>query len=254
MSTKGEILKGALKLSQFLIDALTTPGKPSRAAKIAVTNAANKANMSVPEFKEAAKKQIKGVVAKGSESDEAVAKRLGISVAELKKKRKASLAASKKKPKVTHTKKEDREIKKLVAQREREERGDIQKGAGVYGGKRVETVRGVAGRKGLQRPHTIESPGGRLKSKQKISTKDFTKQEKFKQELDPHADPQRMIAGEMGFKKSDIPSEKQLEELGLTIKGRKSGGTVKRNKGGAVRGVGQANKGFGNATYSRKMY
>jgi hypothetical protein len=118
----------------------------------------------------------------------------------------------------------------------------------------VETVRGAEGRKGLQRPHIIESPGGTLKSKQKISTKDFTKQEKFKQKLDPHADPQSMIAEEMGLKKSDIPSEKQLESMGLTIKGRKSGGTVKRNKGGAVRGVGQATKGFGNATYSKKMY
>ena len=35
---------------------------------------------------------------------------------------------------------------------------------------------------------------------------------------------------------------------------KKSGGVVKRNKGGSVRGVGQATKGFGNATYSNKMY
>jgi hypothetical protein len=34
----------------------------------------------------------------------------------------------------------------------------------------------------------------------------------------------------------------------------KKGGMVKRNKGGAVRGVGQAIKGFGNAKYSNKMY
>ena len=41
--------------------------------------------------------------------------------------------------------------------------------------------------------------------------------------------------------------------MGLTVK--KSGGSViKRNKGGAVRGVGQAIKGFGNANYSNKMY
>ena len=248
----GPVVKGALKLSKFLIDALSKPGKPSRATNIAVKNAANKAGMPVTEFKKEAKAQIKGVAAEGSKSDKAVAKRLGITIAELKKKRQASLEASKKKPKIKQTKKEKRETDKLVKQREAEERGDLQKGAGVYGGRRVETVRGAEGRKGLQRPHIIESPGGTLKSKQIIPTEAFTKQEKFKQKLDPHADPQSMIAEEMGLK--GIPSEKKLKELGLTIKGKKSGGTVKRNKGGAVRGVGQAIKGFGNATYSKKMY
>ncbi len=34
----------------------------------------------------------------------------------------------------------------------------------------------------------------------------------------------------------------------------KRGGKVKRNVGGKVRGVGQAMKGFGKATYSNKMY
>ena len=47
-------------------------------------------------------------------------------------------------------------------------------------------------------------------------------------------------------------SAKEAEALGLTIK--KYGGMVKRNMGGPVRGVGKARKGFGNATYSKKMY
>ena len=35
---------------------------------------------------------------------------------------------------------------------------------------------------------------------------------------------------------------------------RKKGGAIKRNKGGAVRGVGKAARGFGNAQYSKKLY
>jgi hypothetical protein len=100
----GPLVKGALKLSKHIIDVLTKPGKPSRAAKGAITRAANKAGMPVTEFKKAAKEQIKGAAVEGSKSDKAVAKRLGISVAELKKKRLASLEASKKKPKIKQTK------------------------------------------------------------------------------------------------------------------------------------------------------
>ena len=47
-------------------------------------------------------------------------------------------------------------------------------------------------------------------------------------------------------------SAKEAEDLGLTIK--KYGGMIKKNMGGPVRGVGKAIKGFGNATYSKKMY
>ena len=44
------------------------------------------------------------------------------------------------------------------------------------------------------------------------------------------------------------------EALGLPAKWKKSGGAIKRNKGGAVRGVGKAARGFGNAKYSKKLY
>ena len=44
------------------------------------------------------------------------------------------------------------------------------------------------------------------------------------------------------------------KQRGLTRR-KKSGGMIKRNKGGAVRGVGQALRGFGNnSRYSNKMY
>ena len=41
---------------------------------------------------------------------------------------------------------------------------------------------------------------------------------------------------------------------GQSAFGKKSGGAIKRNRGGAVRGVGKANRGFGNAQYSKKLY
>ena len=61
-------------------------------------------------------------------------------------------------------------------------------------------------------------------------------------------------------------TKEQLEESGLSLRDylnkqrgltrrKKSGGMIKRNKGGAVRGVGQALRGFGNnSRYSNKMY
>tara|TARA_R100000152_G_C6713721_1_gene140885 strand:- start:73 stop:813 length:741 start_codon:yes stop_codon:yes gene_type:complete len=116
---------------------------------------------------------------------------------------------------------------------------------------REQTVRGVEGRKGLQRPQIVESPSGRLKSKQEIDTTGFTKAEKFKQKLQPHADPASVIQQEMRGTGQTM-SAKEAEDLGLTIK--KYGGMIKKNMGGPVRGVGKAIKGFGNATYSKKMY
>ena len=121
---------------------------------------------------------------------------------------------------------------------------------------REQTVRGVEERKGLQRPQIVESPSNRLKSKQKIDTTDFTKAEKFKQQLQPHADPADVIYGQMTGKEM---TQDQLKELEALIKSgqmsvKKYGGKVKRNMGGPVRGVGQAIKGFGNAKYSNKMY
>jgi hypothetical protein len=64
----------------------------------------------------------------------------------------------------------------------------------------------------------------------------------------------RQVAEAMGLTgKGKLPTAKELEAMG-GFRTNKHGGTVKRNKGGVVRGVGQANKGFGNAAYSSKMY
>ena len=47
--------------------------------------------------------------------------------------------------------------------------------------------------------------------------------------------------------------EKIMEERKGTTK-KKRGGVIKRNKGGPIRGVGKALRGYGRATYSNKMY
>lgn len=52
--------------------------------------------------------------------------------------------------------------------------------------------------------------------------------------------------GEITFDTSDEAFEKEIEN--------KTGGRIKRQAGGKVRGVGQAMKGFGKATYSDKMF
>ena len=152
------------------------------------------------------------------------------------------------------TKEQKAERAKLIAQSKAEAKKDKLQKEGISKvilPEREQTVRGVEGRKGLQRPQIVESPSGRLKSKQEIDTTGFTKAEKFKQKLQPHADPRSVIQREMTGKDQPM-SAKEAEALGLTIK--KYGGMVKKNMGGPVRGVGKAIKGFGNATYSKKMY
>ena len=152
------------------------------------------------------------------------------------------------------TKEQKAERAKLIAQSKAEAKKDKLQKEGISKvilPEREQTVRGVEGRKGLQRPQIVESPSGRLKSKQEIDTTGFTKAEKFKQKLQPHADPRSVIQREMTGKDQPM-SAKEAEALGLTIK--KYGGMVKRNMGGPVRGVGKARKGFGNSTYSKKMY
>ena len=152
------------------------------------------------------------------------------------------------------TKEQKAERAKLIAQSKAAAKRDKLQKEGISKvilPEREQTVRGVEGRKGLQRPQIVESPSGRLKSKQEIDTTGFTKAEKFEQKLKPHADPRSVIQREMTGKDQPM-SAKEAEALGLTIK--KYGGMVKKNMGGPVRGVGKAIKGFGNATYSKKMY
>ena len=67
---------------------------------------------------------------------------------------------------------------------------------------------------------------------------------------------------EFDWKKAGYTENEWRDVLGLTRKDpetgmmvhHKGGGAIKRNKGGAVRGVGKATRGFGNAKYSKKLY
>ena len=149
------------------------------------------------------------------------------------------------------TKAEKRERAALLRQIEKEGATEQAHGAG----KKIEqTVRGR--RPGLGRPDIIESPSGRLKSKQKVDQTGWTKGEKFKQKLQPHADPADVVYGQMTgqeLTRSHAEDIKDLIKSGdLNVK--KYGGKVKRNMGGPVRGVGAATRGFGKAKYSSKLY
>jgi hypothetical protein len=127
---------------------------------------------------------------------------------------------------------------------------------------RKESLKAGAKRRPKRKP--VEAPGfvGKgttpYRSKHQMSASQKAAQEpgeKIKHKLE--GTPQltrRQVAGEMGLiGKGELPTAKELEAMG-GFRTNKHGGTVKRNKGGVVRGVGQANKGFGNATYSKKMY
>ena len=75
------------------------------------------------------------------------------------------------------TKEQKAERAKLIAQSKAEAKKDKLQKEGISKvilPEREQTVRGVEGRKGLQRPQIVESPSGRLKSKQEIDTTGFT--------------------------------------------------------------------------------
>jgi hypothetical protein len=205
--------------------AINKRGRLKASEKAALTKAAKQNDMSVTEFRKAAKADLASEAGEGSASDKAVAKRLKISVAELQKKRKAAKKKKKTPKKWQRSKKERAELARLKSQQRKEDLGDQFKGAGMHGGRREETVRAAPGRTGLQKPHIVESPSGRLKSKQIIDTDDWTKTEKFRQRRQPHADPQSQIAEAMGLRgEGSLPTAAEARALGLTVK--KGGGIV----------------------------
>ena len=211
-------------------------GRLSAGEKAALTRAAKQNDMSVTEFKKAAKADLASEAGEGTASDKAVAKRLKISVAELQKKRKAAKKKKKTPKKWTRSKKERAELARLKSQQRKELAGEQFKGAGVSGGRREQVVRGAEGRKGLQRPNIVESRFGRLKSKQQTPTDEWNKTEKFRQKLAPHADPQDMVAEAMGLRGTgSLPTAEEARALGLTVK--KGGGMVKAKGGKFVRSL-----------------
>ena len=205
--------------------AINKRGRLKASEKAALTKAAKQNDMSITEFRKAAKADLASEAGEGTASDKAVAKREGISVAELQKKRKAAKKKKKTPKKWTRSKKERAELARLTSQQRKEALGEQFKGAGVSGGRREQTVRGAEGRKGLQRPNIVESRFGRLKSKQQTPTDEWNKTEKFRQKLAPHADPQDMVAEAMGLKGTgSLPTAAEARALGLTVK--KGGGVV----------------------------
>jgi hypothetical protein len=250
-------VKTLIELTKFITGgvekALSGKGKLSRANNALIKRQANKADMPVPEFKQKAKQIIKNKK-DGKDIKPPKGKKKYPSLESLGKPKAKNVRPKDKGSKAGLTKEQKAERAKLIAQskaavkRDKLEKEGISK---VILPEREQTVRGVEGRTGLKRPDVVESPSGRLKSKHKIDTTGFTKAEKYKQKLQPHAEPRSVV--QEAFQGKDQPmSAKEAEALGLTIK--KYGGMVKKNMGGPVRGVGKAIKGFGNAIYSKKMY
>ena len=208
-------------------------GRLKATEKATLTKVAKQNDMSVTELKKVVKKEKALDAGEGTASDKAVAKREGISVAELQKKRKAAKKKKKTPKKWTRSKKERAELARLKSQQRKEARGEQFKGAGVSGGQREQTVRGAEGRKGLQKPNIVESRFGRLKSKHQTPTDEWNKTEKFRQKLAPHAEPQDMVAEAMGLKGTgSLPTAAEARALGLTVK--KGGGIVVNAKFGKL--------------------
>ena len=252
-------VKTLIELTKFVTGgvekALSGRGKLSRANNALIKRQANKADMPVPEFKQKAKQIIKNKKdvkpTKTSKPKNQTYPSLE-SLGKPKAKNPPTLKDKGSTAGLTPAQKAKR--KKIMEQSEAADKASKAEQQGISKvilPTREQTVKGVEGRKGLQPPKIVESPSGRLKSKQKIDTTGFTKAEKFKQKLQPHADPASVIQQEMRGTGQTM-SAKEAEDLGLTIK--KYGGMIKKNMGGPVRGVGKAIKGFGNATYSKKMY
>jgi hypothetical protein len=201
------------------------PGRLKSSEKATLTKVANQNNMSVTELKKVVKKEKALDAGEGTASDKAVAKREGISVAELQKRRKAAKKKKKTPKKWTRSKKERAELARLTSQQRKEALGEQFKGAGISGGRREQVVRGAEGRKGLQRPNIVESRFGRLKSKHQTPTDEWNKAEKFRQKLAPHAEDTRNVAEAMGLTgKGSLPTAAEARALGLTVK--KGGGVV----------------------------
>ena len=201
------------------------PGRLKSSEKATLTKVAKQNDMSVTELKKVVKKEKALDAGEGTASDKAVAKREGISVAELQKRRKAAKKKKKTPKKWTRSKKERAELARLTSQQRKEALGEQFKGAGISGGRREQVVRGAEGRKGLQRPNIVESRFGRLKSKHQTPTDEWNKAEKFRQKLAPHAEDTRNVAEAMGLTgKGSLPTAAEARALGLTVK--KGGGVV----------------------------
>ena len=279
-------------ITKSVLTALTKKGAPTKGQKAAITRAAKNADMPVAEFKAEAKKVIKN-----------------------KTTPKKIVAVKKPKSKATNltaglTKAEKRERSRLIAQSKKDaEKAKLEREGVSLKDQEPDRIKLTAG--GTEVLPSKEQIDPKIRSYSKARIRHLIKTGQAKMVVDKNgkrsiittgkfASPQSMVADEMGLSnKGVLPTEKEAQAMGMSIKSFKSGsgkktigkskkkkdydypdlhrigsgyilkgkkgepdlwvrqkkgGAIKRNKGGAVRGVGQAIKGFGNANYSKKMY
>jgi len=194
------------------------------------------------------------------------AKALGISLTEAKKKSDAELKAAIKEaapqkpkaPKVKRTRAEQNELNRLIKSQERDAMVD-ELGSNVLAGRRKTGPKGQEVEQGpllskAKLPENV-SPARRrsLVAQGKARVRPGKGGKSRLVETGEFAPARQDVADRMGLTSRGVPpSEKEIMDMG-GFEIRKVGGKVKRNMGGKVRGVGQAVKGFGNATYSNKL-
>jgi len=195
------------------------------------------------------------------------AKVLGISLTAAKKKSDAELKAAIKEaapkkpktPKVKRTKAEQSELNRLIKSQKRDEMSDLRE-TNVLAGRRKTGPKGQEVEQGpllskAKLPEKV-SPARRrsLVAQGKAKVRPGKGGKSRLVETGEFAPARQDVADRMGLTARGVPpTEKEIMEMG-GFEIRQYGGKVKRNMGGKVRGVGQAMKGFGNATYSDKMY
>ena len=195
------------------------------------------------------------------------AKALGISLTEAKKKSDAELKAAikeaapkkSKAPQVKRTRAEQSELNRLIKSQKRDEMSD-ELGSNVLAGRRKTGPEGQEVEQGpllskAKLPEKV-SPARRrsLVAQGKAKVRPGKGGKSRLVETGEFAPARQDVADRMGLTARGVPpTEKEIMDMG-GFEIRKLGGKVKRNVGGKVRGVGQAMKGFGKATYSNKMY
>lgn len=195
------------------------------------------------------------------------AKVLGISLTAAKKKSDAELKAAIKEaapkkpktPKVKRTRAEQNELNRLIKAQKRDEMSDLRE-TNVLAGRRKTGPKGQEVEQGpllskAKLPEKV-SPARRrsLVAQGKAKVRPGKGGKSRLVETGEFAPAKQDVADRMGLTARGVPpTEKEIMEMG-GFEIRQYGGKVKRNMGGKVRGVGQAMKGFGNATYSDKMY
>ena len=241
-------------ITKGVTDAFSKKGRLSKAQNALVTRQANKANMSVSEFKAAVKKEIKTSDKPKKQKGDASVHRKNLEEGDT-----TGLTKAQKAERRRLIKRSKDDYKKSRAEQE-----------GKTTVKEPDRIKLTAGGSFVLPSKERIDPKIRNYSKKRIRHLIMSGQAKMKVDKDgkrsivttgKFSSPRSMVADEMGLTgRGALPTEEEAKGMGMSIKSFKSGsgkktiGMVKKNIGGPVHGVGQAMRGFGKAKYSKKMY